>query len=235
VLTDGRTELSRHRKAGPAKTRKRPRTGVFLLVTAVLMAGTAGAGAAAYVARSHAGGSDPAALVVAGIPASRSVLLLEQDRQHMILMDAASRTLTVVGSPKLATRPSVVPSQGASPDPSTSTSTGTPPTVSAPPPNPGTAQSIAYKMLSSFGWNPSTYYGCLNNIWSRESGWRYDAENASGAYGIPQALPGSKMASAGPDWQTNPATQIKWGLGYIQGRYGDPCSAWSFWEGHGWY
>jgi hypothetical protein len=107
--------------------------------------------------------------------------------------------------------------------------------VSAPPPDPGTAQSIAYNMLSSFGWKPSTYYGCLNNIWSRESGWRYNAENASGAYGIPQALPGSKMATAGPNWQTNPATQIKWGLGYIQGRYGDPCSAWAFWEGHGWY
>jgi hypothetical protein len=223
--------LSRHRKAGPAKARKRQRTGVFLLVTAVLVAGTAGAGAAAW-ARSHAGGGDPAALVVAGIPASRSVLLLEQDRQHMILMDAASRTLTVVGSPKLATRPSAVPSPGTSPpNPSTSTA----PAVSAPLPNPGTAQAIGYKMLSSFGWKPSTYYGCLDNIWSRESGWRYDAQNASGAYGIPQALPGSKMASAGPDWQTNPATQVKWGLGYIQGRYGDPCSAWSFWQANGWY
>ena len=213
--------MSRHRKAGPARTRKRPRTGVFLLVAAILVAGTAGAGAAAYVARAHAGGGDPAALVVAGIPASRSV-------------DAASRTLNVVGSPKLATRPAVVPSPGASPDPSTATP-GTPATVSAPPPDPGTAQAIGYKMLSSFGWKPSTYYGCLNNIFSRESGWRYNAENASGAYGIPQALPGSKMASAGPDWQTNPATQIKWGLGYIQGRYGDPCSAWAFWEAHGWY
>lgn len=90
-------------------------------------------------------------------------------------------------------------------------------------------------MLSSFGWNPKTYFSCLDSIWSRESGWRYNAENASGAYGIPQALPGSKMATAGPDWQTNPTTQIKWGLGYIQSKYGDPCSAWSFWQGHGYY
>ena len=75
----------------------------------------------------------------------------------------------------------------------------------------------------------------LNNIFTRESGWRYNAENASGAYGIPQALPGSKMATAGADWATNPATQIKWGLGYIQGRYGNPCSAWAFWEAHSWY
>ena len=89
--------------------------------------------------------------------------------------------------------------------------------------------------MPGFGWSPSKYFGCLDNIWSRESGWRYNASNPSGAYGIPQALPGSKMASAGADWQTNPATQIKWGLGYIKGRYGDPCSAWSYWQANGSY
>jgi hypothetical protein len=61
----------------------------------------------------------------------------------------------------------------------------------------------------------------------KESSWRYDAENPDGAYGIPQAYPASKMASAGSDWRTNPATQIKWGLGYITGRYGTPCGAWA--------
>jgi hypothetical protein len=196
---------------------------------AVLAAGVAGAGAAAYVARTR-GGADPAALVVAGIPASRSVALLEQDRQHMILMDAASKTLNMVGAPKLATRPSAAP-----PSSPSSSSSPAPVTVSVPPPSPGTAKSIAYNMLSSFGWKPSTYFGCLDNIWSRESGWSVTAANASGAYGIPQALPGSKMASAGPDWQTNATTQITWGLGYIQGRYGNPCSAWSFWLANGWY
>jgi hypothetical protein len=90
-------------------------------------------------------------------------------------------------------------------------------------------------MMSSFGFNPQTYFSCLNNIWTRESGWVYNAENPSGAYGIPQALPGSKMASAGPDWQTNPATQIRWGLGYIKSTYGDPCSAWAFWQAHDYY
>jgi hypothetical protein len=175
--------------------------------------------------------------VVAEIPGSHAAALLERERQQMILMDAASQTLSLVSSPKLATRPSPLPSPGASVTPG---STGSPasttaPTVSEPPPNPGTAQSIAYKMLSSFGWSPSTQFGCLDNIWSRESGWRYNAENASGAYGIPQALPGSKMATAGSDWATNPATQIKWGLGYIQGRYSSPCGAWSFWEANGWY
>jgi len=70
----------------------------------------------------------------------------------------------------------------------------------------------------------------------RESHWNPHAHNASsGAHGIPQALPGSKMASAGPVWQSNPVTQIKWGLGYIQGRYGTPCNAWGHSESHGWY
>jgi hypothetical protein len=203
---------------------------------AVFVAGIGGAGAAAYLARGR-GGADPAAMVVAGIPGTRSVALLEQDRQHMILMDAATKTLNLVGAPKLATRPSAAPSPDpAASSPGTPTDTSTPPAAgSAPPPSPGTAQSIAYSMLSSFGWKSSTYFSCLNNIWTRESGWNVTAENASGAYGIPQALPGSKMASAGPDWQTSATTQIKWGLGYIQGRYGDPCSAWAFWQAHGWY
>ena len=73
-------------------------------------------------------------------------------------------------------------------------------------------------------------------IVERESGWNYRATNASsGAYGLVQALPGSKMASAGADWQTNPATQIKWGLNYMNSRYGSPCGAWSFWQSHHWY
>ena len=73
-------------------------------------------------------------------------------------------------------------------------------------------------------------------MWGRESGWQVSASNASsGAYGIPQALPGSKMASVGPDWQSNAATQIQWGLGYIDGRYGSPCAAWSHSQANGWY
>jgi hypothetical protein len=72
-------------------------------------------------------------------------------------------------------------------------------------------------------------------MWNRESGWRVNAANGSGAYGIPQALPGSKMAAFGADWQTNPRTQIEWGLSYISGRYGTPCGAWSSWQAQGWY
>jgi len=77
-------------------------------------------------------------------------------------------------------------------------------------------------------------FPCLDKLWKKESGWNYAATNrSSGAYGIPQALPGSKMASVASDWKTNPATQIKWGLGYIEGRYSTPCGAWSHSESTG--
>lgn len=94
---------------------------------------------------------------------------------------------------------------------------------------------IAAIMVAERGWSSSEYQ-CLVDLWNRESHWNPYAENASsGAYGIPQSLPGSKMASAGADWRTNPATQITWGLGYIAGRYGTPCSAWAHSNGYGWY
>lgn len=78
-------------------------------------------------------------------------------------------------------------------------------------------------------------FNCLYTLWAKESGWRWNAGNSSGAYGIPQALPGSKMASAGEDWETNYETQIRWGLGYIEGRYGTPCDALNHSENVGWY
>ncbi|GAB3236954.1 hypothetical protein GCM10027447_35740 [Glycomyces halotolerans] len=78
-------------------------------------------------------------------------------------------------------------------------------------------------------------FGCLEALWTRESGWNEYAANSIGAYGIPQALPGSKMSTEGDDWETNPVTQIRWGLGYIEGRYGTPCSAWEHSERVGWY
>ncbi|WP_128976659.1 transglycosylase SLT domain-containing protein [Streptomyces roseicoloratus] len=83
---------------------------------------------------------------------------------------------------------------------------------------------------------PADQFQCFSNIVDHESGWNYRAVNpSSGAYGLVQALPGSKMSSAGADWQTNPATQIKWGLSYMDGRYGSPCGAWSFWQANRWY
>jgi hypothetical protein len=99
----------------------------------------------------------------------------------------------------------------------------------------GSPQQIAERMLGQFGWS-SGQFSCLQPLWEHESGWNVTAENpTSGAYGIPQALPGSQMSSAGADWQTNAATQIRWGLTYIQHRYGSPCGAWSHEQVAGWY
>ena len=88
---------------------------------------------------------------------------------------------------------------------------------------------------SQYGWGADQFQ-CLDKLWQKESGWSYTALNASsGAAGIPQSLPGSKMATAGADWETNAATQITWGLGYIKGAYGTPCSAWSHSQSVNWY
>jgi hypothetical protein len=105
---------------------------------------------------------------------------------------------------------------------------------------PGTPRATAVQMLASHGWN-LTQWGCLDRLWWHESGWHALAHNDAGAYGIAQALPGHKMSSAGKDWKTNPTTQIRWGLDYIDQRYGSPCKAFTFWsnkaatEGQGWY
>jgi resuscitation-promoting factor RpfB len=182
-----------------------------------------------------ASGASGAAAAIEAIPGTHTMALLEQERQQLIAMTAAARTLTVVAKPKLAS-----PAQVVAADPGASSGSGSGGSggiiyVPSAPPDPNTAQSIAYNMMASYGFSPTTYFGCLLDLWNRESGWVYDAENASGAYGIPQALPGSKMASAGADWQTDPATQIRWGLGYIKDVYGNPCSAWAFEEANGYY
>jgi len=90
-------------------------------------------------------------------------------------------------------------------------------------------------MVNKYNWGDAEFT-CYNAIIMRESKWIVSADNPhSSAYGIPQALPGSKMAAFGADWRTNPATQIRWGLDYVHVRYGTPCQAWSFKRGHGWY
>ncbi|MEL5955360.1 transglycosylase SLT domain-containing protein [Streptomyces sp. CLV115] len=95
----------------------------------------------------------------------------------------------------------------------------------------GSAQATAKAMIGD-----AAQFQCFSNIVQHESGWNHTATNSSsGAYGLVQALPGSKMASAGADWRTNPSTQIKWGMDYMNSRYGSPCGAWSFWQANHWY
>lgn len=95
-------------------------------------------------------------------------------------------------------------------------------------------RAIARALLAERG--QAGQFGCLDRLWTKESEWRVRATNpSSGAYGIPQSLPASKMASAGSDWRTNPRTQIRWGLGYISDRYGSPCAAWEHSQAQNWY
>nr|WP_240191252.1 lytic transglycosylase domain-containing protein [Microbacterium hominis] len=210
-------------KAAPAKwTRRRGAMSVFAVV-AVLGFGVV------YIAPLTASTPEAHAADVAPISLYASTIA---DAQAYL---AASDQTTGLG------RDGVVYSVYVTPKPTpTPTATGTSSSSAAwsPPfvaPDPGTAQAIAYSMVQQRGWGDDEF-ACLVALWNKESGWRVGAYNAgSGAYGIPQALPGSKMASAGADWETNPATQIAWGLGYIGGRYSTPCGAWSHSQSTGWY
>ena len=237
---------------GPRRPRRKRglirRTGIILPALGLAVLLVAVVTGAAYVMSPKGTGASSLAEAIDALPQNHSIALLEQERTTLIDMSSAVRTLSVVAKPAtvspsdMAAAQQTATSSGTSSSGSSSNSAagGGTPTVSLPAPNPGSAQSIAMNMLSSFGFGADSssnpQYGCLVNLWNRESGWNYQAENPySGAYGIPQALPGDKMASAGADWQTNPATQIKWGLGYIQSIYGTPCGAWNFELANGYY
>jgi hypothetical protein len=240
-MAEERIALSRHRTGNRSNRRKRGlirRVGIVFPVAvfaAVVVVGVA-VGATVFGPGSAAFNITRA---IEAVPGSHTIALLEAEREQLIAMTAATRTLTLVAEPKLASPADVAAASGGSGGSGTGAGTGTGgggvSYVPSTPPDPNTAQATAYQMMGSFGFSPQTYFGCLLDLWNQESGWRYDAENASGAYGIPQALPGSKMASAGPDWETDPATQIRWGLGYIKAIYGNPCNAWAFEEANGYY
>ena len=232
------SSTTRPRSSGGRRSSRRKRglfrrTGIVLpafLVAVLLVAGVA---FGAKMMSPNGSGANSLAQAIDSLPHSGSVALLAQERQNLIVMNAAAQAMTVAAKPATVNPSKVMASQSAAAAPA-STSSGPPP-VAAPAPNAGTAQSIGYNMLPKFGFNQTTQWTCLLDLWNRESGWIYDAENASGAYGIPQALPGSKMASAGADWATNPATQITWGLTYISQVYGTPCGAWDHELADGWY
>jgi hypothetical protein len=160
-------------------------------------------------------------------------LTVAGDHEHEAVRDG----FKVVELPKPKPKPKPQPAPVAAP--STESGGGAEAAAPAAPraaaPSPGSAQAIAHDMVLARGWGEGEF-NCLVSLWNKESGWNVYAQNpSSGAYGIPQSLPGNKMASAGADWATNPATQITWGLGYISGRYGTPCGAWNHSQSVGWY
>jgi hypothetical protein len=196
---------------------------------------------ASYMMSPNGNGASGLAPVFGMLPHSTSITLLEAERQQLIVMDAAAGTMAEGAKPTMVDPSSIMASAAAAASASAASSgsgssgSGSVQVVQAAPPDPGTAQHIGYEMLPQFGYNQTTEWTCLLDLWNKESGWLYDAYNPSGAYGIPQSLPGDKMASAGADWQTNPATQIKWGLGYIQSVYSTPCGAWDHEVADNWY
>lgn len=152
------------------------------------------------------------------------------DNAKKIVMDRASKAAKSDSgkAPSLSAK-------GALPTPTPSASSSSPSSGGSDPMPSGAAQAYAKSLMGNYGWSGGGQFGCLVNLWNRESGWNSTAANPSGAYGIPQALPGDRMASVGSDWRTNAKTQIRWGLGYIQSTYGTPCSAWGHSNATGWY
>jgi hypothetical protein len=156
---------------------------------------------------------------IAGVGMVYTPVFMQLQRQHQAEILARKRA-----AQRRARLAAEAAAAAAAANPAGQSSGGSPGTAVVPA---GSPQQIATAMLGSYGWS-SSEFSCLDQLWTRESGWNPQAANPySGAFGIPQALPGSKMASAGADWATNPATQIRWGLGYIREMYGSPCGAWS--------
>ncbi|HXA61362.1 MAG TPA: lytic transglycosylase domain-containing protein, partial [Streptosporangiaceae bacterium] len=204
---------------------------------AVVLAGTV------VAALSMTGGSNGKKTVSAAVSPSHQVAAdpsgqTQPDAASMqAMLDRASQAArrdsgSGTGLVLKGTTPSPRPS--ASPSPSKSGSSNNNGGSLGPATPIGTAQHIALSMLSSFGF-ASNQFSCLQQMWNRESGWNTHAANPNGAYGIPQAYPGSKMRSAGADWQNSASTQIRWGLTYIRSIYGTPCAAWSHWQSAGSY
>jgi hypothetical protein len=168
---------------------------------------------------------------------SSQVTALENERATIIAMNDAAETLTVASKPAQADPTQILAAQQAAADQASGSGiqTGTGISGSPPPADPSSAEVIGEDELVDEGFDKAAQWPCLYDLWQQESGWNVYAENPSGAYGIPQSLPGDKMASAGADWQTNPTTQIIWGLGYIKSVYGTPCGAWEHEEADGYY
>ena len=161
-----------------------------------------------------------------GLGHSGSVALIEQERQTLIEMTAAGKALSVASKPAMTDPEQILQAQNSNTASSSQTTGGTGVATMAAPSDPTAAQATAKAMLASFGF-ASSQWSCLYSLWEQESTWNVYASNpVSGAYGIPQSLPGDKMATAGADWQTDATTQIRWGLGYIKSVYGTPCAAW---------
>ncbi|MFA1545149.1 lytic transglycosylase domain-containing protein [Actinomadura chokoriensis] len=242
IASDRRGPRPAGRRAGGARKRRAERNGMRIAAIAGGAVVVLGGGAVAAFALTGGSGDDAGATVkpdkqLAIVAPKVDPKALEQQRRDLALERASRATRQDAGKgPSLQPKGTPIPTKTPEKKKDTgSGGSGGGAPVGDPVPK-GEAQEIAKKLMPSFGFTGDGQFGCLVNLWDRESGWNTHAANpSSGAYGIPQALPGSKMASAGPDWQNNATTQIKWGLGYIKDRYKTPCGGWSHFQSVGWY
>lgn len=217
---------------GRRDRRQRRSLGIVLPATAIAAVVVAAVTVAAYLVSPNGSGAASLAQAIDSLPKSSSIALLEKERQEIIVMNAAARTLTTAAKPAIVSPAQVEASAAAQQQEAAQSQQ----TVTLAAPDPAAAQATAQQLMPQYGFSVSSQWTCLLDLWTQESSWEYDALNAaSGAYGIPQALPGYLMSSVASDWQTDPTTQIEWGLGYIQGRYGTPCVAWDHEVNYGWY
>jgi hypothetical protein len=213
--------VAKHRREPESRARNLPRPG---LRRALLLSGTAVVATGAAVSVGALAGPSSTGVAATAAAASQPTSAVQRldaaelaERQQRVSRSQERRPVTVPAKARAL-------SAGAG-----RAATHTRDLASADP------RTIARTLLPQFGMSASQF-SCLDSLWVGESDWDVHADNpSSSAYGIPQALPGSKMASAGPDWANNPVTQIKWGLGYVKARYGSACAAESFKLGHGWY
>jgi hypothetical protein len=200
-----------------------------------------GAQSAAPAAAMAPGTGDIRAIKLAAAARSRQIQLAQMrataarahqaHQAHLAVLAKRAAQAREAAAARAAAARKAAAQKAAASSPGSSGSSGS--SSSAPAPS-GSPRQIAQQILAARG--VSGQFSCLDSLWARESGWNVYAQNpGSGAYGIPQSLPGSKMASAGPDWQSNAATQIKWGLSYIDSTYGSPCAAWAHSQATGWY
>ena len=213
---------------GPRRSGGRGR-GVKIAAMAAGAAVVVGGGAVAGLALT--GGGDDGKATVRSSPQADAAEpppvdpYVEQQQRRKLAYERAVRA----ARQSAGKRPVLMPK--GTPLPTKKPETAAAPSLGSPVPK-GQAQAYAKAIMK----DPETQFGCLQKLWEKESGWNHLASNpSSGAYGIPQALPGSKMASEGADWRTNYKTQIRWGLGYIESRYGTPCKAWAHSQSQGWY
>ena len=212
--------------------------GVTVIVPAAVAAGLTASGASAGKSVSAVNSSSMLAMIgarAANAHSDDTMRLPDAARHKLAVLEVRrERAAKRAAARRAARRAAALRAQRAAAAATPASSPGSAAPSDSAPQSSGNPQQIASAMLGSFGWS-SSEFGCLVSLWNLESGWNVYASNPSGAYGIPQALPGSKMASAGPDWQSNAATQIRWGLGYIKSLYGSPCGAWSHEQASGWY